>query len=143
MAAFTRVQESTADQIALKLLLATHQSPHGHVSTPSSASRPRKRGAPTRSIPYAVDHPVGPGPRRRYQDRRGSLALSRCEGPPAGRCIPSRWCRPSWPGFVLPVKEALNRYPESDTSEPARYARAMVYLRQPQLHQGAGRRSTA
>jgi predicted Zn-dependent protease len=34
-------------------------------------------------------------------------------------------------GFVLPVKEALNRYPESDTSEPARYARAMIYMRQP------------
>ena len=31
LAAFTRVQESTADQIAAKLLLATHQSPHGHV----------------------------------------------------------------------------------------------------------------
>src|ERR1041384_4930493 len=34
-------------------------------------------------------------------------------------------------GFILPVKEALARYPESDTSEPARYAHAMVYMRQP------------
>jgi predicted Zn-dependent protease len=34
-------------------------------------------------------------------------------------------------GFVLPVKDALIRYPESDTSEPARYAHAMVYMRQP------------
>src|SRR6185437_8992224 len=33
MAAFTRVQESTADQIALKLLPATHQSPQGLYST--------------------------------------------------------------------------------------------------------------
>ena len=36
-------------------------------------------------------------------------------------------------GYTLPVKEALNRYPVTDTSEPARYARAMIYLRQPQL----------
>ena len=33
MAAFTRVQESTADQIAAKLLLATHQSPMGMYHT--------------------------------------------------------------------------------------------------------------
>jgi predicted Zn-dependent protease len=36
-------------------------------------------------------------------------------------------------GYVLPVKVALARYPESNTSEVARYARAMIYLRQPQL----------
>ena len=36
-------------------------------------------------------------------------------------------------GFILPVKEALDRWPESDTSEPARYAHAMIYLRQPNL----------
>ena len=36
-------------------------------------------------------------------------------------------------GFVLPVKEALNRFPDSNTSEPARYAHAMIYLRQPNL----------
>jgi len=36
-------------------------------------------------------------------------------------------------GFILPVKDALNRYPASDTSEPARYAHAMIYLRQPNL----------
>ena len=34
-------------------------------------------------------------------------------------------------GFVLPVKDALNRWPESDTSEPARYSHTMIYLRQP------------
>ena len=36
-------------------------------------------------------------------------------------------------GFTLPVQEALDRYPESNTSEPARYARAMIYLRKPDL----------
>jgi predicted Zn-dependent protease len=36
-------------------------------------------------------------------------------------------------GFVLPVKDALIRYPESDNSEPARYAHSMIYLRQPNL----------
>ena len=36
-------------------------------------------------------------------------------------------------GFMLPVNEALSRYPVSDTSEPARYARAMAYMRKPDL----------
>jgi predicted Zn-dependent protease len=36
-------------------------------------------------------------------------------------------------GFTLPAQEALDRYPESNTSEPARYARAMIYLRKPDL----------
>ena len=34
-------------------------------------------------------------------------------------------------GYVLPVKDAMIRYPESDQSEPARYARTMIYMRQP------------
>ncbi len=34
-------------------------------------------------------------------------------------------------GYVLPVPDAMNRYPVSDTSEPARYARAMIYMRKP------------
>ena len=42
MAAFTRVQESTADQIAARLLLATHQSPWACIA-PSSASPMKRR----------------------------------------------------------------------------------------------------
>jgi predicted Zn-dependent protease len=34
-------------------------------------------------------------------------------------------------GFVLPVKDALRRFPVTDTSEAARYARSMIYMRQP------------
>ena len=34
-------------------------------------------------------------------------------------------------GFVLPVKDALTRYPVSDTSATARYARSFTYMRQP------------
>ena len=48
LAAFTRVQESTADQIAAKLLLATHQSPMGMYQT-FQRFADEERGAPTRS----------------------------------------------------------------------------------------------
>ncbi len=36
-------------------------------------------------------------------------------------------------GYVLPVNEVLSRYPVTDTSEVARYARAMAYMRKPDL----------
>ena len=36
-------------------------------------------------------------------------------------------------GFTLPVNIGLAHYPVSNNSEVARYARAMLYLRQPQL----------
>ena len=58
MAAFTRVQESTADQIALKLLNATHQSPMGLYSTFERFAIEQAQGA-YKIDKYAVDHPVG------------------------------------------------------------------------------------
>jgi predicted Zn-dependent protease len=36
-------------------------------------------------------------------------------------------------GFLLPPRDVFYRYPLSDKSEPARYARAMVYMRLPDL----------
>ena len=68
MAAFTRVQESTADQIALKLLLATHQSPMGIYSTFERFATEEAQSA-YKIDPYAVDHPVGQERARRYRDR--------------------------------------------------------------------------
>jgi predicted Zn-dependent protease len=36
-------------------------------------------------------------------------------------------------GYVAPLKEVFDRYPLSDLSKPARYARAMAYSRKPDL----------
>jgi predicted Zn-dependent protease len=131
MAAFTRVQESTADQIAAKLLLATHQSPMGMYHTFQRFADEDARGA-YKVDKFAADHPVGQdrvfdlndmvaaSPYREVQDSPESLHTF-------------QMVQAKLAGFVLPVKEALIRYPESDTSEPARYARAMAYLRQPNL----------
>ncbi|HEY5346748.1 MAG TPA: hypothetical protein VIJ72_01040, partial [Rhizomicrobium sp.] len=38
-------------------------------------------------------------------------------------------------GYSLPVKDVFDRYPASDTSEPARYAHAMADMRKPDLKQ--------
>jgi predicted Zn-dependent protease len=130
-AAFTRVQESTADQIAAKLLLATHQSPMGMYETFQRLANEEAMSA-YKLDKFAVDHPSGQdrvfdlndmvesSPYREVQDSPESLHTFLMVQAKLG-------------GFVLPVKDALNRWPESDTSEPARYAHTMIYLRQPNL----------
>jgi predicted Zn-dependent protease len=129
MAAFTRVQESTADQIAAKLLLATHQSPMGMYKTFQRFAQEEAMSA-YKVDKFAVDHPTGQdrvfdlndvveaSPYREVQDSPEALHTF-------------QMVQAKLAGFVLPVKEALNRYPETDNSEPSRYAHAMVYMRQP------------
>jgi predicted Zn-dependent protease len=129
MAAFTRVQESTADQIAAKLLLATHQSPMGMYQTFQRFANEEAMSA-YKLDKFAVDHPSG-------QDRVFDLN-DMVESSPYREVQDSPEVMHTWQmiqaklaGYVLPVKDALIRYPESDQSEPARYARTMIYMRQP------------
>ena len=132
MAAFTRVQESTADQIAAKLLLVTHQSPMGMYKTFQRFAQEEAQSA-YKIDKFAVDHPSGQdrvfdlndvveaSPYREVQDSPQSLHTF-------------QMVQAKLAGFILPVKEALDRFPESDKSEPARYARSMIYLRLPNLN---------
>jgi predicted Zn-dependent protease len=128
-AAFTRVQESTADQIGAKLLLATHQSPMGMYKTFQRFAAEEAMSA-YKIDKFAVDHPSGQdrvfdlndmveaSPYREVQDSPEALHTF-------------QMVQAKLAGFVMPVKDALNRFPETDQSEPARYARTMIYMRQP------------
>jgi len=131
MAAFTRVQESTADQIALKLLAATHQSPMGIYRTFERFAIEQAQSA-YKIDKFAVDHPVG-------QDRLADIETKVNASPwrdvkdPPQVTHTFEMVQAKLAGFTLPVAQALDHYPESNTSEPARYARAMAYLRKPDL----------
>ena len=131
MNAFTRVQESTADQIALKLLLATHQSPMGIYNTFVRFAAEEARGA-YKIDPFAQNHPVG---QERVDDLQTGVDASPYKDVKDSPQVTHTFemVQAKLAGFVLPVNQALARYPVTDTSEPARYARAMIYLRQPQL----------
>jgi predicted Zn-dependent protease len=129
MAAFTRVQESTADQIAAKLLLATHQSPMGMYRTFQRFANDEAMSA-YKMDKFAVDHPSGQDRVFDLNDMVDSSPYREVQDSPEVLHT-FQMVQAKLAGYVLPVKEALNRYPESDTSEPARYARAMIYMRQP------------
>ena len=136
MNAFTRIQESTADQIALKLLLATHQSPMGIYNTFVRFAAEEARGA-YKIDPFAQNHPVG---QERVDDLQAGVDASPYKDVRDSPQVTHTFemVQAKLAGFVLPVNQALVRYPVTDTSEPARYARAMIYLRQPQVAEGAG-----
>jgi len=131
MNAFTRVQESTADQIALKLLLATHQSPMGLYHTFERFADEEAQSA-YKIDPYAVNHPVG---QTRLADIQSGVDSSPYRDVKDSPAVTHTFemVQAKLAGYTLPIQEALNRYPASDNSEPARYAHTMIYLRQPQL----------
>jgi predicted Zn-dependent protease len=129
--AFSRVQEGTADQIAVKSLNATHQSAEGmlHVFQRFAAEEAMSAYHPDQ---FALDHPSG-------QDRV-ALLESLVEASPYKDVKDSPEATHAYlmvqaklAGFILPAKEVFYRYPLTDRSEPARYARAMAYSRMPDL----------
>jgi predicted Zn-dependent protease len=128
-AAFSRVQESTADQIAAKLLLATHQSPIGMYNTFQRFAQEEAMSA-YKIDKFAVDHPTGQDRVADLQDLVDASPYRDVQDSPES-VHTFEMVQAKLAGYVLPVKDALIRYPVSDTSAPARYARAMAYMRQP------------
>lgn len=128
---FSRVQEATADQMGQRYMRLTHQSGEGMVHVfERMANEAALAGIDEKQ--FASDHPA---------DRdRVALLQEEADASPY-RDVPDspqavhayEMVKAKVIGFLLPVKEVLDRYPTSDTSEPARYARAMVYMRQPDL----------
>jgi predicted Zn-dependent protease len=128
---FSRAQEATADQMGQRYLRLTHQSGMGMVHVfermaNEAAMQVRNPEA------YASDHPA---------DRdRVSLLQEQADASPY-RDVPDspqaihayQMVKAKVIGYLLPVQDVLYRYPVSNKSAPARYARAMVYMRQPNL----------
>jgi predicted Zn-dependent protease len=129
--AFSRVQEATADQIALKLLDKTHQSGRGLLATFSRLADEEAR-AQDRMDPYASDHPMG---RDRVADLETEVEASPYKDVPEDPAVEHEYemIQAKLAGFVDPLPILFNRFPPTDKSEPARYARAMAYSRQPDL----------
>jgi predicted Zn-dependent protease len=130
-AQFSRVQESTADQIGAQLLNATHQSPIGMYNMFQRMAAEEARGA-YKIDPFAVDHPAGQDRVSQLQDIVDASPYRDVKDAPQVEHT-FEMVQAKLAGYTLPVQEALNRYPVTDTSEVARYARSMAYLRKPDL----------
>lgn len=128
---FSRPQEATADQMGQKYLRATHQSGEGmvHVFERMADEMARATAHPDR---YATDHPAD-------RDRVASLQ-SVADSSPYANVLDTPeeqhqfdMIKAKTYGYLYPVNEVLTLYPPKNQSKPARYARAMAYMRQPAL----------
>lgn len=130
---FTQVQESAADQAGATFLEASGQSGRGLISFFDSQIRPfewQTRRAP----PWMMTHP--------YSSDRVESLRQRVDHGSHRDAVDSednvrrfRFMQAKLIGFVRSEGQVLARYPLRDTSQPARYARAIAYYRQAKLDQ--------
>jgi predicted Zn-dependent protease len=131
--AYVRTQEDQADHAGLKFLAATHQSPRGMVELFKRLSN-ENLFASKYVDPYLQTHPM-PADRvaaletqaraSPYWDRKDSPELQ----------MRHDMMRAKLSGFLENPGTVARRYPLSDTSLPARYARAISAYRHSDLRQ--------
>lgn len=130
---FTRTQETSADAAGMALLDQTRQSSRGFLEFMELLAN-QEYLALERQDPYARTHPLS---RERVEALRNHVAKSPYstvavapEFVAAHRRIKAKLI-----GFLEPQATVFQRYPTTDTSLEARYARAIAYYRVPDLNQ--------
>jgi predicted Zn-dependent protease len=119
-----RAQESAADQAGLKYLNATRQSGRGLLET---FERFQQQEYVTDQFqdPFVRSHPVATDRLARLRDLVNSSPYASAIDPPALQ-LRHDLMRAKLAGYLERPGVVLNRYPASDTSIPARYARAFA-----------------
>jgi predicted Zn-dependent protease len=128
MLSYARAMEASADQAAIKYLNATGQSGKGmldlfqRMMTQSIATLQR-------ADPYLQSHPM-PLDRIRNLEIAVKASPNYAKADPPGLILRHELMQAKLTGFLSKPQETLRRYPKSDTSLPARYARAIALFRQ-------------
>ncbi|HEX6605196.1 MAG TPA: M48 family metalloprotease [Sphingomicrobium sp.] len=123
--AFTRAQESTADQAAVKYLHAAGVSGKGMLDFFGKLQNQEYRLAIYAKDSYDRTHPLSS---ERIQALKQSFMTDPAWNRPPDPELEARFERVKAKlfGFINP-KQAVSKYPESDQSVPAHYARAYAY----------------
>ena len=129
---YSRTQEAAADQAATQLLDATGQSSRGYVEFLEILERETVTVAGRAT--YATTHPLT---RDRIIAAERHLARSPWTeaAPPPDQVRRHARMVAKLAGFLLEPEQVLKRYPETDRSVPARYARAIVAFTQSAVDQ--------
>ncbi|WP_137390546.1 M48 family metalloprotease [Rhodoligotrophos defluvii] len=124
---YARAQESAADQAALKYLTATRQSARGMIDLFERLSN-ESLASSVPVDPYVLSHPMP-------LDRVRNLEINARKSPyfDAGDspALKARHAmvQAKLMGFLTSPQRVYQRYPTSDTSAPARYARSIAAFR--------------
>lgn len=124
---YRRAEEASADQAALSYLNATGQSARGMLQTFAYLAE-QSGGSLRFADPYVQSHPL---PNQRIAQLRTLAKESRYYGRRDRPELQARhdMMRAKLSGFLDNPQTVLNRYPSSDQSLPARYARAIASFR--------------
>ena len=120
---YTRIEESAADQTALKLLEKTEMPANGLVSFMEEIRHSEVLSA-ARQDPYYRTHPEA-GPRIAALRDKAEAITSAATPFPDSYSTRMDHMRAKLIGFLHP-RSAFNIYPETDQSQAARYARAIA-----------------
>ncbi len=125
--AFSRTQESSADQAAIGYLSRAGESPQGLVEFLRILGT-EESVMVGRQDPYLRSHPVS---NERIAALESRVALGRAKDPGRDKVLNDEFKRVQAKlfAFTEPLAQTLRRYPLSDQSIPARYARAVGYYR--------------
>jgi len=127
--AFSRVQEATADQMGQRFLRATHQSGEGMVEVfEKMANMQALQG----HVEFATTHPVDRD-RIDLMQREVDASPYRDVKDSPETVHEFHMIQAKLFGFLSTADNVLIRYPLTDKSEEARYARAIAYFQKPEL----------
>lgn len=137
MLRYTRTQEAAADQAAITFLERTGQSPRGLVTT-FERFRYQEVMSEARRYEYFRSHPLS-SQRIDAMRRRVEASPYRDVEDSPEEIAELRRIQAKIIGFTVAPAQVFQRYPESNTSIEARYARAVAYFRQGRLEQARER----
>lgn len=124
---FTRAEESAADQFGLDILKTTKQSGDGLPGF-MEHFRYEELMSESRRDPYFRSHPISSD--RISAITRRAKEISAAAEPQSQKTIDElAMMKAKLVGFIGPANRVLSRYPASDKSMPAKYARAIAAYR--------------
>ena len=130
---YSRAQEESADQAAIRLLERTGQSPEGLLRMFQRLEE-RERLSMGQVNGYARTHPLTRERIRFVRDRVAEASGTGDATPEAARVAHRRMVA-KLKGFLDSPEATLRAYPDEDESVEARYARAIAYYQIPDLNQ--------
>ena len=122
---YRRVQESSADQAGVRFLNLTHQSAKGMLVTFQKFADEELLAGVGTTASYVSSHPMARDRIAQLQQLAAGSPNYDTLDPPALQ-LRHDLMRAKLIGFLEPPQAVFNRYPASDTSLPARYARSIA-----------------
>jgi predicted Zn-dependent protease len=126
--AFSRQQEASTDAAGAKYLNAAGISGKGYVNFFKTMQQMEYRYGITRKVEFMLDHPVS-------SERVAAISETLQASPAWGKPLNADWeerfkrVQAKLDGYLLPPAQALQKYPESNQTTYAHYARAYAYHR--------------